>query len=77
MAIPVVKFSTEGDKIRNEMKWDYMRIGVVVGCPKLGIILESKGVQKLSENVNHKKCASKLIFFNLKKNWERFGYFFT
>ena len=28
----------------------------------------------LSKNVNNKKCAPKLIFFNEKK-WERFGWF--
>ena len=61
MAIPVVKFSTEGDKIRNEMKWDYMRIGVVVGCPKLGIILESKVIQIWS---NQKMSISKNVLLN-------------
>ena len=36
---------------------------------KLGIILESKVIEKLmlSKNVNNKKCAPKLIFFNEKK----------
>ena len=45
-----------------------MRIGVVVGCPKLGIILESKVIQKLmlSINVHYKKCTPKMIFFNEK-----------
>ena len=28
----------------------------------------------LSKNVNNKKCAPKLVFFNEKK-WERFGWF--
>ena len=38
-------------------------------CQKLGIILESKVIKKLmlSKNVNNKKCAPKLIFFNEKK----------
>ena len=31
----------------------------------------------LSNNVNNKKCAPKLVFFNEKKNWERFGWFLT
>ena len=38
-------------------------------CQKLGVILVSKVIQKLmlSKNVNNKKCAPKLIFFNEKK----------
>ena len=41
---------------------------------KLGTILENKVVQKLkfSKNDNNKKPSSKLIFFNEKKNSERF-----
>jgi hypothetical protein len=30
----------------------------------------------LLKNVNNKKCATKLVFFNEKK-WERFGWFLT
>ena len=39
------------------------------GCQKLGIILVSKVIKEmmLSKNVNNKKCAPKLIFFNEKK----------
>ena len=39
-------------------------------CQKLGKILESKVIQKLmlSKNVNNKKCAPELIFFNEKKD---------
>ena len=38
-------------------------------CQKLSIILENKVIEKLmlSKNVNNKKCAPKLIFFNEKK----------
>ena len=45
---------------------------------KLGPILESKVVQKLKflKNVNNKKPAPKLIFFNEKKS-ERFVQFLT
>ena len=41
---------------------------------KLGTILENKLVQKLkfSKNDNNKKPYSKLMFFNEKKNSERF-----
>ena len=37
---------------------------------KLGSFLENKVLQKLkfSKNVNNKKCAPKMIFFNEKKN---------
>ena len=46
---------------------------------KLGTILENKVVQKLkfSKNDNNKKPSSKLIFFNEKKNSERFRWFLT
>ena len=56
-----------------------LRIGKVASCQKLGIILEKKVISKLmlSKNVNNKKCAPKLIFFNEKKNWEWFGRFLT
>ena len=37
-------------------------------CKKLGIILESSGLKvDVITNVNNKKCAPKLIFFNEKK----------
>ena len=37
-------------------------------CQKLGIILGSKVIKlMLSKNVNNKKCAPKVIFFNEKK----------
>ena len=41
----------------------------MASCQKLGIILENKVIYKLmlSKNVNNKKCAPKLIFFNEKK----------
>ena len=44
----------------------------------LDVILGNKVVQKLklSKNVNNKKCAPKIIFFNEKKI-ERFGEFLT
>ena len=42
---------------------------IFLSCQKLGIILENKVVQRLmlSKNVNNKKFAPKLIFFNAKK----------
>ena len=30
-----------------------------------------------SKNVNDKNCAPKLVFFNKKKDWKRFGWFLT
>ena len=38
-------------------------------CQTLGIILENRVIKKLmlSKNVNNKKCAPELIFFNEKK----------
>ena len=41
----------------------------MASCRTLGIILVIKGFQKLmlSKNVNNKKYAPKLIFFNEKK----------
>jgi hypothetical protein len=46
-----------------------LRIGVVVSCQKLGIILEDKLNKKLmlSKNVNNKKYTPKLVFFNERK----------
>ena len=48
-------------------------------CQKLDPILENKVVQKLKflKNVNNKKPAPKLIFFNEKKNSESFVQFLT
>jgi hypothetical protein len=45
-----------------------------VSHQKLGPFLENKVLQKLkfSKNVNYKKCAPKMIFFNEKKI-EEFG----
>ena len=45
----------------------------------MGIILESKVISKLmfKKNVNNKKCAPKLVFFNEKNNWERFRWICT
>ena len=42
---------------------------------KIGHHFSNKVIQKLmlSKNVNNKKCAPKLVFFNEKKNKERFG----
>ena len=55
----------------NIFKGNYwiLRIGLMGRCQKLGIILESKVIEKLmlSKNVNNKNCAPKLIFFNEKK----------
>ena len=31
----------------------------------------------VSKNGNNKKCAPKLMLFNEKKNWKRFGWFLT
>ena len=50
-----------------------MQIDIVWGLQKLGLILESKVVQKLSleKNVFNKKCSPKLIFldeFFFRKN---------
>ena len=65
MALRVLELSSKGYKI--------------IKCQKLGIILENKVVEKLmsSKNVNNKKCAPKLIFFNenkkLRKIWMIFG----
>ena len=47
MSIPVVEFSSKGFKIRKFfgcMEWNYwiLRIGVVVSCQELDIILENK-----------------------------------
>ena len=44
---------------------------------KLDVIFENKVVSKLkfSKNVNKKKCALKIIFFNKKVFLERFGSF--
>ena len=39
------------------------------------MLVHNKVIEKLmlSKNVNNKKCAPKLVFFNEKKNSERFG----
>ena len=67
MAIPVVEFSRGGNKIRkcfgqkiNCSQWNcpILRIGVMVSCQKLGIILENKVIEK---------CPPKNIFF-IEKN---------
>ena len=59
------------------VKWNcfILQIDIVWGLQKLGLILESKVVQKLSleKNVFNKKCSPKLIFldefFFFEKIW--------
>ena len=43
---------------------------------KMGLHFSNKVIQNLilSKNINNKKCAHKLVFFN-KVNWERFRWF--
>ena len=63
----------------NVLKGNYwiLRIGLMRRCQKVSIILENKVIWKLmlSKNVNNKKCAPKLIFFNNEKSrndfWHR------
>ena len=49
------------------------------GSSKIGHDFSNKVVQKLKLSINHfyKKCALKQLFFNEKKNSERFGQFLT
>ena len=81
--IRVVAFSSGVHKIRkifclriNIPKGNYwiLQIGLLARCQKLGIILENKVIKKLmlSKNVNNKKCAPKLVFFNKNQDSDDF-----
>ena len=50
--------------------YQVLRIGVVVSCQKLGIILENELIKKLilSKNVNKKKCGPKFALINEKRH---------
>ena len=82
MAIRVVEFSNGGTKLERFIlrinilkgKYQILRIGLMGRhcsgrCQKLGIILENQvhTLKMLLKNVNHKKCAPKLILFNVKE----------
>ena len=67
MAIRVVEFSNGGTKVESFLPKN-QHTQTKLRCQKLGIILESKVIQKLmlSKNVHYKKCTPKMIFFNEK-----------
>ena len=75
MAIRVVKGWIQNWKYFclkiNILKGNYriLKIGVMGRCRKLAIILENEVIKILilSKNVNNKKCAPQLKFFNEKK----------
>jgi hypothetical protein len=84
MVIWVIKFSTEGYKLQNEIdflpkinifKENYciLYIDIAKSCQKLGAIFENRVQQnlKFKENVCNKKRSPKLIVLNEKKNQKK------